>query len=119
MKSSELAEEIGFNKLHVGRIRRKVSPNHKGGRLEDWEIEAIKKELGILTAPTRRRVQGIYGDSKYPNFVECLDEDLHEKVTVQIPTNYEPEMFIGKHIWVEQREYSPGRFVFYYNPYTQ
>lgn len=119
MKTSELAEELGMNKLHVGRIRRKVSPDNKGGPLDEAEIEAIRKELGILTNPSRRKVQGVFGDSRYPNFVECIDIEKNEKITVQIPTGYEPEMFIGKHITVEQREYSPGRYVYSYNPYKQ
>lgn len=119
MKTSELAEEIGFNKLHVGRVRRKVSPDHKGGPLEEWEVDAIKKELGVLTQPSRIKVQGIYGDSRFPNFIECIDHQENKKVTVQVPPSYEPEMFIGKDIWVEQREYCPGLFVYTYNPYKQ
>jgi hypothetical protein len=119
MKTSELAKDMGFNKLHVGRVRRKVSPDHEGGPLDEWEIRAIKKELGVLTNPDRIKVQGIYGDSRYPNFVECHERESDRKVTVQIPPSYEPEMFIGKEIWVEQREYAPGRFVYSYNPYKQ
>ena len=119
MKTSELADELGMNKLHLGRVRRKVSPDHKGGPLSDKEIALIRKELGILTNPSIRKVQGIYGDSRYPNFVECYDADKEEKLTVQIPAGYEPEMFVGKHITVEQREYSPGRFVYSYNPWKQ
>lgn len=119
MKTSDLAQEIGFNKLHVGRVRRKVSPDHEGGPLEDWEIEAIKKELGVLTNPTRLRLQGLFGDSKYPNFVEAVEDDQKTKHVVQIPSGYEPEMFIGKWFWAEQREYSPNHYVFSYNPYKQ
>jgi hypothetical protein len=118
MKTSELANEIGHNKLHVGRIRRRVSPRNDGGPLEDWEINAIKKELGILTDAHRVRVQGIFGDSKYPNFVEAIDADGN-KYTVQIPGGYEPEMLIGKSFWIEQREYSPNHYVYSYNPWKQ
>jgi hypothetical protein len=119
MKTSELAKEIGYDKLHVGRVRRKVSPDHKGGALEPWEIDAIKKELGVLTDPKRRKLTGYYGDARFPNFIECVDFETKERLTVQIPPSYEPEMFIGKEIWVEQREYCPGLFVYSYNPYKQ
>jgi len=119
MKTGELAEEIGKNKLHVGRVRRKVSPDHKGGPLEDWEIKAIKKELGVITGAHRMKVTGLFGDSRYPNFIEALNKATNEKHTVQIPSGYEPEMFVGKTFWVEEREYSPDRFVYSYNPYKQ
>ncbi len=119
MKTSELAEEIGKNKLHIGRVRRKVSPDHNGGPLEDWEIEAIKKELGVLTDAHKVKVVGIYGDSKYPNFVEATDHTQKTKYTVQIPNGYKPEMFIGRWFWIEQREYSPNHYVYTYNPYKQ
>ena len=118
MKTSELAEEVGLNKLHVGRVRRKVSPDHQGGPLEDWEIAAIKKELGVITGAKRKRLIGLYGDPRFPGFIEATDDE-NNKVTVQIPGNYEPEMFIGRSFLAEKREYSPGCFCYTYNPFKQ
>ena len=118
MKPSELAKEAGTTAMHIGKVRRRVSPDHQGGKLEDWEVEAIRKELGILTDAHRIQLTGLYGDSRFPGFIEATP-DGKQKITVQIPPNYEPENFIGRKFWAEQREYSPNFYVYTYNPFKQ
>lgn len=118
MKAGELAKQVGKTAMEVGRIRKKILPDSKPDMTED-EINAIKSYLNIKTAPSQIELRCFSVDPRFPNLVEATDEGGSTRYTVQIPRGFRPEQFLGRAFKVQQREYSPGLFVYEYNPYMQ
>ena len=118
MKAGELGKEIGKTAMEIGRIRSKLLPDSEPDMTAD-EINAIKKYLDVVTYPETITLIGYQADDRFPDLVEAMDEGRTKSHTVQIPRGFMAKNFIGRHIKVQQREYSPGQFVYEYNPYKQ
>ena len=118
MKAGELGKEIGKTAMEIGRIRSKLLPDSEPD-MTAAEINAIKEYLDVVTHPETITVLGYKADDRFPMLVEATNIEQTERYTIQIPRGFMAKNFVGRHIKVQQREYSPGHFVYEYNPYKQ
>ena len=123
MKPKELGEKYGVTAMQVGKLRKKFFPDHKGGELNEEEIDVIANYLEDLDDIETRKdmeeavkpqiVEGFVSYAKKgKRLVECKIRRDGEIVTVRalVPMKTDPSRILFKRIPLEVIEYKDKHY---------
>jgi len=123
MKCKDIANEYQVTAMQVGRVRRKLNPDHDGGDLSSDEVEALRCYFDELEGVLERKEmeksvepQYVEGYVSYVQHgrreVECKIRDGGQIKTVYalVPTSVDPVRILNTSIKLEWIEYNDKKF---------